>query len=289
MQKVKFRLHYAVIASLFALGAAQAQTKPPAAAPTPSGHEQQWEYIVVSYGKTVFETPEKTLGYRSLGLSGGSEATDLEANLDIMGRFGWEVATIVGTIGGDQQIVLKRKYDKVRSANEYGMISKGRTLYLKDLADIIERSNKLAEESLRQSEAERNKPRLNDLDARDALAARQIKMAAIEASYTAALKKFAFGNNATISVKPKSIYSSDIEVTINVDLTADFLIDGNSYRRKSVANFLKARLTEYRFKDSNMGKYEGIRIIINGFIKFNGEDVKVGSENTSLSILDRWD
>ena len=82
--------------------------------------DQQWEYIIVCFGKTAFENPQKTLAYRTLGVSGGNEGAALEANLDIMGRFGWEVVAIVGAIGGDQQIVLKRKYDKLRSATSTG-------------------------------------------------------------------------------------------------------------------------------------------------------------------------
>lgn len=258
-------------------------------ASSPHSADPQWEYIVVSYGKTLFDSPQKTLAYRTLGLSGGSEAIDFESNLDIMGRFGWELVTVVGTIGGDQQVVLKRKYDKSRAANEYGMILRGKELYLKDLGDIIERSNRLAEESRRQAEAERIKPRLVDLDALDEHAARQRKFQTIEKSYTDAFQRTELAPNSTIIVKRKHTFSNDIIVEIRTNLTESFLKDGNSYRRKEVVAYLKSQIQQYRFKDSALDKFDGVKISASGFIRFSGEDVEVGKYETSISIVDRWD
>jgi len=113
-----------------------------------SSIDHQWEYLVVSYGKTLFGNPEKTLAYRSIGLSAtAQEANEIQQGLDVLGRFGWEIITVVGTIGGDQQIVMKRRYDKNRVANESLAILRGRELYLKDLIDILERARRIREES----------------------------------------------------------------------------------------------------------------------------------------------
>lgn len=281
----------ALVAAIFLVSSGYVQAQPKAQqVSAPQVSDQQWEYIVVSYGKTLFESPQKTLAYRTLGLSAANanEATDLQSALDLMGRFGWEVVTIVGAIGGDQQILLKRKYDKTRSANEYGMILRGKELYLNDLADIIERSNRLAEEAKRQAEAERNRPRLIDLDALDEQAAREKKLVALEGSYTEALQRTELAPNSTISVKYKYMFSNDINVDIRTDLTSQFLKNGNGYRRKEVAAYLKRQIQRYRFKDPLLEKYDGVKISVTGFIRFNGTEVNVGRYETSTSVLDRW-
>ena len=263
------------------------QSRPPTA-PAMVQVDQQWEYIVVSYGKTTFEGPQKTLAYRTLGLSSGSEATDVEANLDIMGRFGWEIVAIIGAIGGDQQIVLKRKYDKARSANEYGMIIRGQEVYFKDLSDIAQRTSRLLDESRRQAEADRNKPRLIDLDSVDEQAERQRKLTGLEKSYAEAFQKLEIASTSTIGVKYKNAYSSDIEVEIRSDLTSKFLKNGNSYRRKEVLSYLKSQVQQYRFKDSALDRYSGVRITAKVSIQFSGEAVDVGRYDTLISIGDRW-
>lgn len=90
---------------------------------------QEWEYLVVSYGETRFSnpllSPESNLAtyskvqlFSDIGVTLPSEAISLQRNIDILGMFGWEVVTIVGAIGGDQQIVFKRPYDPERSAAE---------------------------------------------------------------------------------------------------------------------------------------------------------------------------
>lgn len=266
---------------------AQSAQRPATQQTTIAHVDQQWEYIIASYGKTTFEDPQKTLAYRALGVSGGNEGTVLEANLDIMGRFGWEVVAIVGAIGGDQQIVLKRKYDKLRSANEYGLISQGRELYLKDLADIAQRTSRLLEEYRRQAEADKNKPRLIDLDAIDEQAARQRKLEGMEKSYSEAFRKLEMAPTSTIAVKYRTPFSKDIEVEIRSDLTSKFLRDGNSYRRLEVASYLRSQVQQYRFKDPAFDKYDDIRITATAFIRFSGQEVAVGSYATH-QLLDRW-
>src|SRR5690606_25660143 len=89
--------------------------------------EQEWEYLIVSYGETRFANPfldpdssnasfSKVQLFSDLGVTLPSEAITLQRNVDILGRFGWELITVVGTIGGDQQLVFKRPYDEQRSA-----------------------------------------------------------------------------------------------------------------------------------------------------------------------------
>ncbi|HNX58926.1 MAG TPA: hypothetical protein PKK43_07490, partial [Spirochaetota bacterium] len=78
---------------------------------------QRWEYITVCFGKTYFNDAEKSLlyfGQEDLP----SEGTRLQEKLDILGMNGWEVIGIIGVIGGDQQILLKRLYNAQISDTE---------------------------------------------------------------------------------------------------------------------------------------------------------------------------
>ena len=83
--------------------------------------KQQWEYLVISPGKVYFTAiSDPTLeggpklnryGYGDPLISLISEATETESIFDKLGSAGWELAGIVGTIGGDQQFVFKRALD----------------------------------------------------------------------------------------------------------------------------------------------------------------------------------
>ena len=93
--------------------------------PTP---KQQWEYLVISPGKVYFTAiSDPTLeggpklyryGYGDPLISLISEATETESIFDKLGSAGWELAGILGTIGGDQQFVFKRALDTALVAAE---------------------------------------------------------------------------------------------------------------------------------------------------------------------------
>ncbi len=250
----------------------------------------QWEYLVVSYGKTLFGSPEKTLAYRSIGLAvTAQEANEIQQSLDILGRFGWEVITIVGSIGGDQQIVMKRRYDKNRVANEGIAILRGRELYLKDLIDILERGRKIREESEAVTAAARNQPKLIDLDAKE----REDKRLKFTAELATAVKSaLADVPGVKDPVTSARVIGSDGKykfVDVNVDLTDLMLKDGNSYRASEVRNWLNSVLLASLKKslDTSGGS---IDITASATITFNGKSEKVGEQKTRYSeILRRWD
>ncbi len=250
----------------------------------------QWEYLVVSYGKTLFGSPEKTLAYRSIGLAvTAQEANEIQQSLDILGRFGWEVITIVGSIGGDQQIVMKRRYDKNRVANEGIAILRGRELYLKDLIDILERGRKIREESEAVTAAARNQPKLIDLDAKE----REDKRLKFTAELATAVKSaLADVPGVKDPVTSARVIGSDGKykfVDVNVDLTDLMLKDGNSYRASEVRNWLNSVLLASLKKslDTSGGS---IDITASATLTFNGKSEKVGEQKTRYSeILRRWD
>ena len=249
----------------------------------PQSNDQKWEYLVVSFGKTLFETPEKMLAYRVVGLQNGTESISLQSDLDVLGRFGWELVTIVGAIGGDQQIVLKRKYDKARSANEYGLIQSGKEVYLRDLQDIIERSVRLAEEQRKSEEEEKNKPRLINLDQVARSRKRDELRALLETEYSKVYQSSDLSKHGSFVLSYKSAYSQDIRITIDVDLTEQFLVAGNSYHGDQVNAYLESSLQAFKFRSKAIEKYTGISVDVQGFVKFGGENIRVGTSGTSQS------
>lgn len=67
---------------------------------------QKWEYLAVTPGKVYWSSVaskaemSKDTAFR--------EATELEQLLDKLGQQRWELVSIVGQIGGDQEFVFKR-------------------------------------------------------------------------------------------------------------------------------------------------------------------------------------
>jgi hypothetical protein len=270
-----------------------AQVKPQVASPVASAvvsHETKWEYLVVSYGKTFFGSPEKTLAYRSIGLAAtAQEANEIQQSLDILGRFGWEVITVVGAIGGDQQIVLKRIYDKNRAANEGLAILAGRELYLKDLVDILERARRVREASEAANAAARNQPKLVDLDEKEAEERRAQWTLELTSKVKAALADIAGVKDPTLSARVFGPIGEYKSVEIKIDLTGLMLKDGVNYRASEVKNWLdQVLLATLKRVLGNPGG--SLDITASAVINFNGKAEKVGEQKARYSsILKRWD
>lgn len=118
-----------VVSSLTPIATSQAQQKPPA----PNALIKPWEYLVVSFGKTRFGDPvldpelkqagrSKVLSYSEAGVVAAAEAVLVQRQMDALGRFGWELVAVVGSIGGDQQMIFKRPFDPDRRAIEAQLI-----------------------------------------------------------------------------------------------------------------------------------------------------------------------
>lgn len=280
----------ALVVSLPLMAAAQTKLQPVApGSSVVAPQEIQWEYLVVSYGKTLFGSPEKTLAYRSIGLAAtAQEANEIQQSLDILGRFGWEVITVVGSIGGDQQIVLKRRYEKTKVANEGLAILRGRELYLKDLIDILERGRKIREESEAAAIAARNQPRLVDLDAKESEEKRMQLTAELNAKVKSALNEIQGAKDPSVSARVLDSAGKYSYVDIKIDLTDLMLKDGGNYRASEVRNWLNSTLipTLKRAFNSVSGSLD---ITVTANINFNGKVEKVGEQKTRYSdILKRW-
>jgi len=81
---------------------------PSATGATPAAADE-WEYLVVTNGKVYFSSPEKQA---SGSIAFSEEGTSTQAALDKLGGEGWELVTVVGVIGGDQEFILKRRKKK---------------------------------------------------------------------------------------------------------------------------------------------------------------------------------
>lgn len=246
----------------------------------------QWEYLVVSYGKTVFGAPEKTLAYRSIGLSAtAQEANEVQRSLDVLGRFGWEVVTIVGTIGGDQQIVFKRRYDRNRSVNEGSEILKGREVFLRDLLDIMQRENRIREEADAAAHAERNKPRLIELDAFEAAQNRERLSAERRAALETVVSGTAWGSRVVIKVRADQAFTF---VDAVLDGTPEFLKEGNTYRQSDVTRWVRANLLS-TLQNAVVPFGGSIFITTTTNITFNGTITRVDEQKKNYSsISGRW-
>ncbi len=278
-------------ASLSLIAVAQNKSQSTSSVPSIGIHQDiQWEYLVVSYGKTLFGSPEKTLAYRSIGLAvTAQEANEIQQSLDILGRFGWEVITIVGSIGGDQQIVMKRRYEKNRVANEGIAILRGRELYLKDLIDILERGRRIREESEAAIASARNQPKLIDLDAKE----REDKRLQLSAQLTSAVKSALTDvqgvKDPIISTRVLDSEGRYKFIDVKIDLTDLMLKDGNNYRASEVKNWLNSVLLS-SLKKSLTTSSGSIDITASATITFNGKSEKVGEAKTSYSDYSRrWD
>lgn len=71
---------------------------------------QKWEYLVVTPGK-VYWCSGSSYGCpleKVIGMGFRREAVECEKLLDEAGQMGWELVTVVGQIGGDQEFIFKR-------------------------------------------------------------------------------------------------------------------------------------------------------------------------------------
>lgn len=201
----------------------------------------EWEYLSVSYGTTLFADPvtsledgqasnSKVLMLNDLGIDVPQEAATLQRNIDVLGRLGWELVSIVGGIGGDQQLVFKRPYDPNRSAEEAARIEAEREAILAQYnatppAPEAKRIIDLDYEDRQQAIAERNE------------ATTAYVRNLIEGSLPPNVKvtdTLYENNTRTLDALP------ELEVTIVIDVTDTALVGEGQYRSSLVLEALDA-------------------------------------------------
>ena len=298
------KTHIITLTCLLAFtGSAVAQTTKPAAPVTPVAAPAtstkptlqvtvngQWEYLVVSFGKTYFTSAadgdakvsgsSKLLMYGPLGAVYAQEAQVTQAQIDTLGRYGWELLNVLGAIGGDQQWVFKRPYDPDRASKEAALIRQEGQL-------LVDARAKAAKEAAAQPVSPAATPQqLIELDARDAAARKAADDAALASRVSAALQPI---TGVAVTIDTSNIGTTlggDGGVLVTLDLTSNVL-SGNTYRATAVQAALKAYIASVassgRFNMSSGTYYSsfcvdgGINFHLVGTVQFNGAARSVGA------------
>lgn len=254
----------------------------------------EWEYLVVSYGTTYFSNPlvdlsemeasrSKVLLFSELGITLPSEATSLQRDIDVLGRFAWELVAVVGTIGGDQQLVFKRPYDEARSAAEAERIRSERDALLE------------AYEATRTAEAPDTGTPLVDVDAIERAQAVEARNTRDEGRVRYLVEQAA-GWGFTI---PELVVGSrawspdqdpDVRVELVLDVTGAAVIAPGQYRRsladKAFDAFVDA-LVRVGFEETDysfcMGQAEGeAQFVATLSVMHDGALREVGSRRLTM-------
>lgn len=264
--------------------------------------ESQWEFLIVSFGKTYFSAPKeepglkvegvsKLIGYSGLGLDSAQEAVGTQQKMDLLGKLGWELVGVIGAIGGDQQMLFKRPYDTNRSAKEKKWIEEeGERLIAMKKQDVkvhekvhdsLEKERALFR-VLTEKIASINAGQMVDLDELERANAQLTAFNETEKTrrkeeprLQVAIDKLTDYSISDVKIvsTAKNPTDSKLTASITVDLTSQLLKDGNKYR-----------LSEARTSAKEIGLkiYENARIIQGVGLNINSA---IGSEiEISVSI-----
>jgi len=233
----------------------------------------KWEYMVVSFGKAEFsQLLSKTMAYWDEGVSKDAYgASSYENNLDILGQHGWEVTTILGAIGGDQQVILKRLYDKNRTDAEVKEIAENSVLAAQGLLDSL-----IASDKAKEANAATKEPELIELDAYEA----GLKKQKDSGEFKKMVDNYFNSLNIDKAVAWTTSYSDwefiPSTIRITYDITKDYLLNTNSYRKSQVNVFLKA-LEPIFARISMPPTVNKLDIEVTANIIYSGKTFKVGA------------
>jgi hypothetical protein len=224
----------------------------------------KWEYMVVSFGKADFsQLISKTMAYWDEGVSKDAYgASSYENNLDILGQHGWEATSILGAIGGDQQVMLKRLYDKNRTDAEVKEIVENSFLVAQGLLDSLIAADKELE--------------LIELDAYEADLQKQKNSDEYRKLVDDYFNSLTKNKPGAWTVNYYEYEYSPSKLIITYDITKDYLLNTNSYRKSQV----KAFLNSLESMLSNMPlptKVKKLDIKITANIIYSGKTFEVGS------------
>ncbi len=233
----------------------------------------KWEYMVVSFGKAEFsQLLSKTMAYWNEGVSKDAYgASSYENNLDILGQHGWEVTSILGTIGGDQQVTLKRLYDKNRTDLEVKEIAENSVLAAQGLLDSL-----IAADKAKEANAATKEPELIELDAYEADLQRQKNADAYRKMVDDYFNSITKNKPGAWTITYYESEYTPSELRITYDITKDYLLNTNSYRKSQVNAFLNS-LEPVLANVPLPLKVKKLNIKITANIIFSGKTFRVGS------------
>ncbi len=264
----------------------------------------EWEYLVVAYDAPSFAAPRtelsaeaanrsKLLRYADLGIPLPQEATDLQHNIDVLGRFGWELVSVVATAEGGPQLIFKRPYDVERSAGEAARIEAGRAELLAAF-DATRAPPRVADATA---------PQLLDLDAveraqatiarneRDAESVRVL----IDA---VAATGFPLADLTTVGRALAPDAPPDVRVRVAQDVTNAALVGASEYRRSLAvgahAEFLAAlegaglAVSDYAFCVEAQGVGTGrVQLVVDLVIEVDDARTVVATRRSTHCFVER--
>lgn len=244
-----------------------------------------WEYMVVSFGKTYFsDLRSKTMAYWDQGISKSVKGADsIEKDLDILGVHGWEVVSILGTIGGDQQVTFKRPLDASRTSTELQTIDANSEKVVNGYLESL-----IAEDKKRKEASPSIEIKLVELDAYEAEQAKLKARADVEAAATI------FFNSLT--KKPLDIsYSWDtdasskkdeVRIHLKFDVTKECLINSNQYRKSEVLKVLGLEVETIR--NVPISKETLGSVSMDGYITYMNKEFNVGHVYHYIDYRGKW-
>jgi len=238
--------------------------------------ESQYEYLVVSFGKTYFsELRSKTMAYWDQGISKTAQgATSFEKDLDILGQHGWEVVSILGAIGGDQQVTLKRLREDARTSSELRTIDENSEKVVNGILESL-----LAEEEKAKKKEVSVEIKLIELDSYEAEQAKLKKQSELETAATSFLNNLKNKpNEITFKWEADSYSKKDkVRIELKYDVTKECLININQYRQSEVEQLLNSYGEP--IKTIPIPKDSLTYVSLDGYITYMDKEFHVGNIN----------
>lgn len=204
-----------------------------------------------------------------------------EMQLDILGRHSWEVIDVLGAIGGDQQITLKRVYDEARTKEELKAIEENQTKAQsnKSKAPVLEAPKK-------------EKPTLIDLDAKDAAERESQRQTIIEQEIRQKIMQVLDKEKITaweFTWKEESSISETLpipSVRLTYSITDTYLLGKNTYRKSQVEAYLEIeskKIISVIHSFSERPEW----VSLYAYITYDDQKFSVGSKGISYSTYSK--
>ena len=296
------------ISALAGAGTTSAPVQSPEAASTTS-EEDQWEYLVVSFGKTEFSEIEesiktsqsKLLAFQEFAdLLSGHEGLNLQTRLDILGRFGWELVGGIGSIGGDQQYLLKRERIQNRIELEQAAIHQLGEILRQESAEKERQLEAFLEELERrkQSQQHADPEGLVEMDALEEAERERIASQEAEAVIKSwfptppesqientAVKSIEVDARASEKTGRKGAFNYNGSIRVVLDGTDALLFDGNKYRLSDAEKLRKEYFSAvYRSNRDKIQDGYGWLFEVQVVINYGGKEYAV-TRDSDLVIL----
>jgi hypothetical protein len=253
---------------------AGAQQKPASGV---AGDRPQWEYLVLSFGKAYFGDAVKTKNYSPIVPLVPNEADELQQSLDGLGKLGWELVSVVGIIGGDQELLLKRRSDPSLAKKEKDFLDKEGARRTAEFDSLLKKQNA---EAARIQKLASEKKVLVDRDEIEAQQKAKDRDAEIAAHVTQMFDGVAADE---LTKKEKVLSALNYTITAQFDLTKDYLVETNEYSKSAVDKYLTDALEQVAADNESLGAYD-LHLNYEGYITYGGKAYRVSQQQKDFGL-----